>query len=174
MKLLALALIVSIGATGAAWSAVSASKLSETEALVFAKVEAERERMNPAVRHFTLDPDLARVAHDRSADMAARGAFEHSNAAGENPYVIVAKSIAHFRGAVGENIMTDAVPSTGFDPAGAATRVVAAWIASPQHAGNIASPMFDKVGVGAAEKDGIVYVTLIFTGPMPSGSVPAH
>ena len=141
--------------------------------LILKLVQAERVKRNHAAQPFVFDTVLTRVARERSADMAARNAFAHANAAGENPYQIVAKAVANFRGAVGENIMTDTIaPGTPFDPAAAASRVVAAWLASPPHAANIAAATFDKIGVGVAEKGGTVYVTLVFTGPAPARAVP--
>lgn len=152
------------GVAVSAWAAVTEDKLAEVERLVLARVQAERVKAH--ITPFTADTDLGKIARDRSIDMAARNAFAHANAAGENPYQIVAHSMPGFRGAIGENIMTDSVGAS-VDPDGTATRVVAAWMASAQHAANITSTMFDKVGVGAAEKHGTIYVTLLFSGPMP-------
>ena len=167
MRYLPALVLAAVAICAPASAGVPAAKLSETEQLVLAKVQTERTRSNPSLSPFIADPQLMAVAHARSEDMAARNAFAHADAAGNNPYQIVAKAIPGFRGAIGENIMTDPLPSSGFEPAATAARVVAAWMASAQHAANIASPVFDKVGVGAAEKNGIVYVTLIFSGPMP-------
>ena len=113
-----------------------------------------------------LDADLAHVAKLRSEDMAARGTFEHANAAGENPYQIIMRDMPGFRGGVGENIMMET--TTRFEPTSVAEIAVDAWLGSPPHAANIASARFDRIGVGIAEKGETAHVTLVFTGPLPN------
>ena len=145
---------------------ISPESLGECATLVLARLQSEHARLNPGASALTADADLGRIARERSIDMATRGAYEHTNAAGENPYQIVTREISGFHGAVGENIMTDTVaPGTTFDASAAATRIVGAWMASAPHAANIGSPRFDKVGVGIAQKNGTVYITVLFTGP---------
>lgn len=79
---------------------------------------------------------LARAAHFRAADMAARHYFAH------NGWLAAIKRFGYRWRSVGENIATG--QST---PA----EVVNDWMNSPEHRANILSPKFTELGVARVE-----------------------
>jgi uncharacterized protein YkwD len=102
------------------------------------------------------DPDLARMARGRSADMAARGYFGHTppdgcgfacRLGGAHPYI-------------GEVIAwnTHAWPH-------AAAGAVDAWRQSPSHRATLLDCPYDRIGTGAAQApDGRIILTALLAG----------
>ena len=68
-------------------------------------------------------------------------------------------------GAIGENIFAETRANAAFDPGGFAKRASDAWMASPQHRGNVLSPNFTATGIGVAFSKDRAYATEVFYAP---------
>jgi uncharacterized protein YkwD len=108
------------------------------EATVLSLVNTERAKAGcPAV---TADSRLAAAARAHSADMAARGYFDHTTPEGVEFATRITNAGFEWRSA-GENIA-----SGQKDPAA----VMTAWMNSPGHKANILNCGFRNLGVGLA------------------------
>ena len=100
---------------------------------------------------------LTKAARAHSQDMLARGVFGHSN-------FVERMQRARVRGPhVGENL------AWGIGSAVEANAIVAGWLASPLHRGNLLDPRFRRVGLGIATgqfvgRAGATLVTANFAG----------
>jgi uncharacterized protein YkwD len=91
------------------------------------------------------DPDLAAIARQRADDMRDRGYFGHTSPDGHTVFEMLdAASVAWASGA--EVIGWNDLPT----PDGSAARVVADWLASPTHRGDLLSPDADRIGLASA------------------------
>lgn len=138
--------------------------LTTAERKVLELVNADRTKVGcPALVD---DPALDKLAAAHSADMAARGVLEHTNAQGEDPY-------ARARAA---GILTLRAENTAAGQTTAA-KVVEDWLGSTGHKQNIENCQFTTSGIGSAKAaDGSIYWTQDFgvavpaTSSAPSGS----
>jgi uncharacterized protein YkwD len=111
---------------------------SRLEAQVVDLVNTERAKAG--CRSVTADPRLTAAARAHSADMAARGYFDHTTP--DNVDVAARITAAGFAWtAVAENI-AKGPPS--------ATAVMTSWVTNPGHEANIVNCGYDRIGVGVA------------------------
>ena len=104
---------------------------------------------------------LQRAALSHAEDMAARRKLSHSGQDGSTPGERATRSGYRWR-AVGENI------AAGQSTAG---QVVADWLKSPQHCGNIMSPDYSEMGVAfavAPQSEMGIYWVQLFAAPQPA------
>ena len=92
----------------------------------------------PAAPPLTLDSALNNAAYLHSQDMAINGYFAHVSLDGRTPAERVTAA-GYEWWTTGENI------AAGYSDAG---HVVAGWMESPGHCGNIMNPNFEDLGVG--------------------------
>lgn len=97
------------------------------------------------------DPRMVAVARAHSADMAARGYFDHTNPDGQSPFDRMRAAGISF-GRAGENIAL--YPSTDGAHAG--------LMESPGHRANILGDRYGRVGVGVHAAGGRLYFTQLF------------
>jgi uncharacterized protein YkwD len=108
--------------------------MTPAEALVLRQMNALRAQHGlPPLR---FDPHLQRAARAHSHEMLAANVFRHGAFGWRMVEFDVRARIA------GENIAW----GTGFF--GSPARIVAAWLASPEHRANLLRPSFSRVGVG--------------------------
>jgi len=130
-----------------------------------------RERALHGLPALEVDDQLAAVARGHSADMAARGYFDHRTPQGRTPSqraeacgYNIRKRLGggRFAVGVGENIQkmpTGVVLGIGQvdnDPESVARAQVRSWMKSPGHRRNILSRVYTRLGVGVAY-DGTYY-----------------
>jgi uncharacterized protein YkwD len=137
------------------------------EALLLSLNAERTSRGLPALR---LSADLARLAREHSAEMAASGNLIHDSAGGKPLHDRLTGASLSFT-ADAENIAR----IDHCDPA----RLHRSFMGSPSHRGNILDPRFDEVGIGVAFGGGnVCYVTEDFirtapgSGPGPDGLSP--
>ncbi len=106
----------------------------------------------------TMNASLRCAARKHSKDMNDRNFFDHVNPDGEDPFERIAKAGYGSFSQQGENIAggTDSPEAT-----------VAGWLASDGHCGNLMSPNYTEIGVGAYEGlgDWTYYWTQTFAKP---------
>lgn len=109
------------------------------ESAVVQLVNAERAKVAncPALRS---DANLANAARAHSADMAAKGYFDHTGKDGRS-FVQRIEAAKYTGSAGGENIAAGSPTPAG---------VMAQWMASPGHKANILNCSFKAIGVGVA------------------------
>jgi uncharacterized protein YkwD len=141
---------------------------SKVETALFHLINSERSRRGLPPLH--LSADLARLAREHSAEMAASGNLIHDSAGGKPLHDRLTGASLSFT-ADAENIAR----IDHCDPA----RLHRSFMGSPSHRGNILDPRFDEVGIGVAFGGGnVCYVTEDFirtapgSGPGPDGLSP--
>jgi uncharacterized protein YkwD len=142
-----------------AWAEVYPSlELDEpaTEELVREGINEAREERGLVT--LASDGTLAAVARNHSADMAARGFFNHTSPEGIGPEIRVERSGASCT-EVSENIAK--LPRSNHEKP-LAEDVVQAWLDSPGHLMNIVAENWSRTGVGVVANDDSVYVTQVF------------
>jgi uncharacterized protein YkwD len=121
----------------------AAATTTTREAKLLARISHARVKHGlPALQ---TTPKLMKYARQHSQDMAARAALFHTSNFG----VICCWS------RIGENIAYNAT----------VRRVHRAFMHSPGHRANILDPRFRQVGVGNVKRDGVLWVTEVFTKP---------
>ena len=137
----------------------------EASVLTLAQRERTRAGLSPVL---AVNPDLCAAAREHSDDMAARNYFDHKSPDGANALNRVQRYLPAFRGALGENIAARGItPENGDDEGALARLIVDAWLKSPPHRATLLSPMFRETGIGIALRNGEIYVTQLFSGPVP-------
>ena len=133
-----------------------AASAADAEADMLARINASRTARG--LRPLAANAALAAHARRHSQAMARSGELFHSSAAE------MQAAAGPGWTALAENV------GRGSDLAG----IHAAFMASPGHRNNILGE-FDYVGIGVAENNGLVYVTVVFkaTTPAPQNSPPA-
>ncbi|ROQ34601.1 uncharacterized protein YkwD [Streptomyces sp. PanSC19] len=119
----------------------TADRGEAAEAEVFRLVNAERAKVG--CTPIRADARLAALAGAFSADMAARGFFDHTDPDGDTPWVRAEQ--AGISGMGGENIARGQVD---------AAAVMASWMNSDGHRANILNCDFTTMGVGVVFGDG--------------------
>lgn len=117
------------------------SSASAAEAEVLRLVNKERAKVGCSP--VTADPALAKLAGNFSADMAARGFFDHTDPDGVTPWDRADR--AGVKGVGAENIARG-----GADPGA----VMNSWMNSDSHRANILNCDFKRLGVGVVMADG--------------------
>ncbi|HEX3808375.1 MAG TPA: CAP domain-containing protein [Rhizomicrobium sp.] len=138
----------------------------QAETLILQGISKYRATLAPNAPALTPDATLAEIARSRAQAMASGAApMGHQDAKGNYPaYDAVRARMAPFNGVLGENIAA----GSGLDTTDAnelASDTIEHWMASPGHRGNILSPGFDRVGIGAAVAGDNAVVVAVFAGP---------
>ena len=130
-------------------------------------VVEERQKLEPAAKPLALDPELARIARARAADMAKKKYLAHAAPNGETSASLLMKQDARWQGLLGENLAAQHYTKQGgVAVEDYAERFLAEWLKSPPHRENMTFSRYDRAGVGAAVNDDTVYVALLFSTDM--------
>jgi uncharacterized protein YkwD len=126
-------------------------------------VADERWRIDPNAKPLMIDPELAGIARQRSADMAARHYFAHVAPNGDTSASILMAEDARFQGLLGENMAAQHYRTElGVDVDRFARTFLEIWLKSPKHKENLSYAGYDRTGIGAAVDGDTVYVTQLF------------
>lgn len=127
-------------------------------------VEEERHKLDPKARPLALDPELAKVARARAADMAAKNYLAHQGPDGATSATLLMKEDAKWQGLLGENLAAQHyTKQSGVAVNEFAQRFLDEWLKSPPHRDNMAFANYDHAGVGAAVNGDTVYVAVLFS-----------
>jgi uncharacterized protein YkwD len=100
------------------------------------------------LRELRVNPQLASAARRHSLDMVRRGYFAHTGPSGDS-FVQRIRDAGYLSSArswfVGENL------AWGWGAAGSPSRVVRAWMHSPEHRKILLRPSYGEVGVGVVQ-----------------------
>lgn len=146
--LLLLAVLLFCGGSKGISAAVYISPPNDSEAAVFAAVNAERAKLGLDALEF--DETLLSAARLRASQLASAHMLSHTTPDGGDVFAILRRMNVRYR-AAGENL------ARGFSCASA---MADAWMASPPHRANIVCPVYTRAGVGVV--DG--YCALILCG----------
>ena len=106
------------------------------------------ERRAHGLRALRLNQQLSTAARRHSLDMVRRGYFAHTGPSGDG-FVERIRATGYLTSArswrVGENL------AWGWGAAGSPSRIVEAWMHSPEHRKILLRPSYGEVGVGVAE-----------------------
>ncbi len=139
------------------------TQMAALEPRIAALAEAQRLKIDPSAKPLVLDAELARIARERAADMAAKNYLAHAAPNGETSATLLMAADAQFQGLLGENLAAQHyVKQSGVDATGFAKRFLDTWMASPAHRDNLAFADYDRTGVGAAVNGDTVYVAQLF------------
>lgn len=94
-------------------------------------------RLAAGLAPLTVNAELATAAEDKSLDMETRQYFAHQSPQGFDPWYWIKKHNYAFSFA-GENLAINFSDSK---------RLLAAWLASPEHKQNILNPLYHDIGV---------------------------
>ena len=137
----------------------------EAKVLILAQEERSRAGLTPEL---VLNDQLCAAAREHSDDMAERDYFDHRSPDGSNALARVLRYDPKFRGTLAENIASRSNPAgVAEDEDALARHIVDAWLESPPHRATLLSPLFRLTGIGVAVKNGEIYVTQLFSAPMP-------
>lgn len=126
-------------------------------------VEAERLKLDPAAKPLVIDPELSKVALAKARDMAEKHYLAHSAPGGGTSASLLMADDAAWQGLLGENLAAQHYLKTGgVDVEVFARRFLEEWIKSDPHRENLADPVYDRTGVGAAVDGDTIYVTELF------------
>jgi uncharacterized protein YkwD len=105
-------------------------------------------RRSHGLRKLSVNPQLSRAARRHSLDMVRRGYFAHTGPSGDS-FVQRIRATGYLSSArtwlVGENL------AWGSGAAASPSRIVAAWMHSPEHRKILLRPSYREVGVGVVE-----------------------
>lgn len=154
--LLSLVVAAAAGAPGVALAAdPTGSQLRDAEELVLDRINEERASVD--LLPVRMDGRIRAVAQARSADMVARGYFDHTDPDGLLPWDHLDAAGIEWWGA-GEIIALNGVTPIR----DAARGAVDQWMHSPGHHAQIVSTSFNYAGVGVAMDGGVSYWTVVF------------
>jgi uncharacterized protein YkwD len=141
-------------------------------------VEEQRHKLDPAAKPLAIDPELAKIARARAADMAARHYLAHAAPDGSTSASLLMKQDAKWQGLLGENLAAQHyTKQSGVEVDAFAKAFLDEWLKSPPHRENMAYAPYDHAGVGAAVNGDTVYVALLFSTdmglPPPKADGPA-
>ena len=129
----------------------------------------QRLALNPQAKPLALDPELARIARERAADMAAKNYLAHAAPNGDTSATLLMAEDAKFQGLLGENLAAQHyVKQSGVDVEEFAKRFLDEWVKSQPHRENLAFTDYDRTGVGAAVNGDTVYVAQLFASNLGS------
>jgi uncharacterized protein YkwD len=173
----------SAGTSSAGTGAIPQVSAATVEARVHARTNDARRR--GGLRALTTDAALARVARRHSADMAARGFFDHTAPDGSDANARAARDGLTCRVRVGDRTLIGFAENLAqmwtygrwretrsvagvrrtYEARSAdevAAQTVDGWLNSPGHRRNLLAPHATREGVGVSVRlDGAVYVTQI-------------
>jgi uncharacterized protein YkwD len=99
--------------------------------------------------------------------MATKNYLAHAAPDGATTADTIMDEDANFQGLLGENIGAEHYTrQLGVDPDKFAHEFVDQWLASDAHKQNLAYPIYDRTGIGAAVNGDTVYVTQLFASDM--------
>jgi len=134
-------------------------------------VADERSRVDPNAKPLMIDPELAGIARQRAADMAAKHYFAHAAPNGDTSASILMAEDARFQGLLGENMAAQHYRAEiGVDVDKFARNFLDIWLKSPKHKENLAYAEYDRTGIGAAVDGDTVYVTQLFATDLGLGA----
>ena len=140
------------------------TQMAALETRIAILVEEQRHKLDPAARPLALDPELAKIARARAADMAAKNYLAHTAPNGETSASLLMKLDAKWQGLLGENLAAQHYTKQGGVVVNDfADRFLDEWLKSPPHRDNMAFANYDRAGVGAAVNGDTVYVALLFS-----------
>ena len=139
------------------------TQMAALETRIAALTEEQRLKIDPGAKQLTLDPELARIARERAADMAAKNYLAHAAPNGDTAATLLMAEDAKFQGLLGENLAAQHyVEQSGVDVEQFAQRFLDEWMKSQPHRENLAFADYDRTGVGAAVNGDTVYVAQLF------------
>ena len=143
------------------------TQMAALETRIFQIIQEERHKIDPNAKPLALDLELEGVARQRSRDMAAKNYMAHAAPTGETSASIIMDKDAKFQGLLGENIAAQHyLKAYGVDVDVFARRFADTWLESQSHRDNLAYPLYNRTGVGAAVNGDMVYVTQLFATDM--------
>jgi uncharacterized protein YkwD len=143
------------------------SQMGALEERIAVLVEDERLKLDPKAKPLARDPELARVARARAADMAAKNYLAHQGPDGATSASVLMKEDAKWQGLLGENLAAQHYTKQGgVTVDDFARRFLDEWLKSPPHRDNMAFANYDHAGVGAAVNGDTVYVAVLFSTDM--------
>jgi uncharacterized protein YkwD len=147
-------------------------QMAALEQRIFGLIQDERHKIDPKAKTLAPDSELATVARQRSADMAAKSYMAHAGPDGQTSATLIMDQDNDFQGLLGENIAAQHyTKQSGVDVEAFAQRFVKTWVDSPDHKENLSFADYDRSGVGAAVSGDTVYVTQLFATNM---GLPQH
>jgi len=154
------------------------TQMAALEQRIFALVQSERRRIDPAAKPLVLDPELFGIAEQRSHDMAAKNYIAHNSPEGQSAASLIMDEDQSFQGLLGENLAAQPFNKQyGVDVNTYARRLVDTWLASPAHRANLAYAPYDRSAVGASVGGDTIYVIQLFATdlglPPPTSPKPA-
>jgi uncharacterized protein YkwD len=139
------------------------TQMAALEQRVFALVQDERHKIDPAAKPLVLDPELFGIAEQRSRDMAAKNYIAHNSPEGESAASLIMDEDQSFQGLLGENLAAQPFNKQyGVDVNIYARRLVDTWLASPAHKANLAYAPYDRSAVAASVSGDTIYVIQLF------------
>ena len=139
------------------------TQMAALETRIAALAEEQRLKIDPSAKPLTFDPELAHVARERAADMAAKNYLAHAAPNGDTSATLLMAEDSKFQGLLGENLAAQHyVKESGVDVEEFAQRFLDEWIKSQPHRDNLAFADYDRTGVGAAVNGDTVYVAQLF------------
>ena len=118
-------------------------------------INSARQSKNLAGLNF--NGTLNNIALSRSKDMINRGYFSHTTPEGKNIFIILQENGVGYTLA-GENIYYSNPPSNASAEAAFKT-----WMGSQMHRANILSPNYSQIGIGIADSNEKLVITLVFS-----------
>jgi len=113
-----------------------------------------RYRRNSGIPTLARSSAVSRAAQLHAIDMAAMRKMTHTGSNGSSVGQRVTASGFYWR-SVGENIAAGQT---------SAQQVMTAWMNSPGHRANILNRGFQYIGVGVAERNGVIYWCMVLVG----------
>ena len=130
---------------------------------IAALVEEERLKLDPGAKALAIDPELTKIAETRARDMAEKNYLAHTAPNGDTSASLLMADDATWQGLLGENLAAQHyLKASGVDVEVFAQRFLDEWVKSDPHRENLAYPVYDRTGVGAAVNGDTVYVAELF------------
>jgi uncharacterized protein YkwD len=140
------------------------TQMAALETRIAILVEEQRMKLDPKAKILAIDPQLAKIARVRAADMAAKNYLAHAAPDGSTSASLLMKADARWQGLLGENLAAQHYTrQSGVEVNVFAQRFLDEWLKSPPHRDNMAFADYDRTGVGAAVNGDTVYVALLFS-----------
>jgi uncharacterized protein YkwD len=141
-----------------------ATQMGALENRIEMLVEQQRLMIDPRAKPLMIDPELAKVARARAADMAAKNYLAHEGPNRETSASLLMAADAQWQGLLGENLAAQHYTKLGgVTVEDFAQRFLQTWLNSQPHKDNLAFADYDRTGVGAAVNGDTVYVAQLFS-----------
>ena len=140
------------------------TQMAALETRIMALTEEQRQKIDPKAKKLALDPELAHIARERAADMAAKNYLAHAAPNGDTSASLLMADDAKWQGLLGENLAAQHyTKQIGVSVDDFARRFLDEWLKSPPHRDNMTFASYDHAGVGAAVNGDTVYVAVLFS-----------